>query len=50
MPGGSIEELMDSLLNKIVLLGDDVKVYCGHGEETMIGRERLHNPFLINTR
>ena len=46
LPGGSHAELMDSLLNKIVPLGDDVTVYSGHGPETTIGRERLTNPFL----
>jgi hydroxyacylglutathione hydrolase len=46
LPGGSSEELMDSLLNKIVPLGDDVEVYSGHGPVTTIGRERLTNPFL----
>lgn len=46
LPGGSSEQLMDSLMNKIVPLGDDVEVYSGHGELTTIGRERLTNPFL----
>lgn len=46
LPGGSSEQLMDSLLNKIVPLGDDVAVYSGHGPETTIGQERRTNPFL----
>lgn len=46
LPGGSSQELMDSILNKIVPLGDDVEVYSGHGPVTTIGRERLTNPFL----
>ena len=46
LPGGSYEALMDSLLNKIIPLGDDVTVYSGHGPDTAIGRERLSNPFL----
>ena len=46
LPGGSTEQLMDSLLNKIVTLGDDVTVYSGHGPETTVGRERRANPFL----
>jgi glyoxylase-like metal-dependent hydrolase (beta-lactamase superfamily II) len=46
LPGGSYEALMDSLLNKIIPLGDDVAVYSGHGPDTTIGRERLTNPFL----
>jgi glyoxylase-like metal-dependent hydrolase (beta-lactamase superfamily II) len=44
--GGSHEQLMDSLLNKLVLLGDDVEVHSGHGPVTTIGHERLTNPFL----
>ena len=46
LPGGSTEQLMDSLFNKILPLGDDVEVYSGHGPTTMIGQERLTNPFL----
>lgn len=46
LPGGSYDELMDSLTNKIVTLGDDVAVYSGHGARTTIGRERQTNPFL----
>jgi glyoxylase-like metal-dependent hydrolase (beta-lactamase superfamily II) len=46
LPGGSSRQLMDSLLNKIVPLGDDVEVYSGHGPVTTIGRERQTNPFL----
>jgi glyoxylase-like metal-dependent hydrolase (beta-lactamase superfamily II) len=46
LPGGSTEQLFDSLENKILPLGDDVIVYSGHGPETTIGHERLTNPFL----
>jgi hydroxyacylglutathione hydrolase len=46
LPGGSAEQLMDSLMNKIIPLGDDVEVYSGHGPQTTIGRERKTNPFL----
>ena len=46
LPGGSTEQLMDSLFNKILTLGDDVEVYSGHGELTTIGEERRTNPFL----
>ncbi len=49
LPGGSSEELMDSLLNKIVPLGDEVEVHSGHGPVTTIGQERLTNPFLTGT-
>src|SRR5205085_4860076 len=46
LPGGSYEQLLDSLLNKLVPLGDDVVVYSGHGPQTTIGQERRTNPFL----
>jgi glyoxylase-like metal-dependent hydrolase (beta-lactamase superfamily II) len=46
LPGGSTEQLLASLFNKILPLGDDVVVYSGHGELTTIGRERRTNPFL----
>jgi len=46
LPGGSTEQLMESLFNKILPLGDDVTVYSGHGPATTIGRERQTNPFL----
>lgn len=46
LPGGSTEQLMDSLFNKILPLGDDVEVHSGHGPTTTIGQERRTNPFL----
>jgi glyoxylase-like metal-dependent hydrolase (beta-lactamase superfamily II) len=46
LPGGSTQQLLDSIQEKILTLGDDVVVYSGHGPETTIGRERRTNPFL----
>ena len=46
LPGGSTEQLMDSLFNKILPLGDEVEVLSGHGPNTTIGYERRTNPFL----
>jgi hydroxyacylglutathione hydrolase len=46
LPGGSTEQLMDSIMNKLLPLGDDVEVYSGHGPVTTIGVERRTNPFL----
>lgn len=48
LPGGSSEELMDSLFNKILPLGDEVEVLSGHGANTTIGYERRTNPFLTS--
>ena len=46
LPGGSHEQLMDSINTKILTLGDDFTVYSGHGRETTVGREKTSNPFL----
>jgi len=46
LPGGSLEEIMNSIRNKLLILPDHVKVYPGHGEVTTIGEERRNNPFL----
>ncbi len=46
LPGGNFDELIDSINNKILTLGDDFTVYTGHGAETAIEREKATNPFL----
>lgn len=46
LPGGDYEQLIASIRRNVLSLGDDFTVYCGHGPETTIGRERLNNPFL----
>lgn len=49
LPGGSTEQLLDSIQHKLLTLGDDVTVYSGHGPLTTIGEERLTNPFLTGS-
>lgn len=46
LPGGSFDQLIDSINNNILALGDDFTVYTGHGGETTTGREKASNPFL----
>lgn len=46
LPGGDYDRLMRSIHEVLVPLGDDVRVLCGHGPDTTIGRERARNPFL----
>ena len=46
LPGGDYAQLIASINEQILTLGDDFTVYCGHGEETTIGEEKAHNPFL----
>ena len=46
LPGGSMEVLMRSIEERLLTLPDETRVYPGHGPETNIGNERVHNPFL----
>jgi hydroxyacylglutathione hydrolase len=46
LPGGSMDLLMRSISEKLLTLPDETRVLSGHGPETTIGRERMHNPFL----
>jgi glyoxylase-like metal-dependent hydrolase (beta-lactamase superfamily II) len=47
LPGGSFEQLMASMAEKILPLDDDVTVLPGHGPATTVGRERRTNPFVL---
>lgn len=38
--------LMQSIRQQLLTLPDETVVWPGHGAETTIGREKLHNPFL----
>jgi hydroxyacylglutathione hydrolase len=44
--GGSTEEIMKSLMTKLLVLPDETVVHPGHGPSTFIGREKQSNPFL----
>ncbi|WP_336294245.1 MBL fold metallo-hydrolase [Bartonella sp. CB169] len=46
LPFCSHEELMKSLKEKILPLGEDVRFICGHGPQSSLGYELQHNPFL----
>jgi glyoxylase-like metal-dependent hydrolase (beta-lactamase superfamily II) len=46
LPGGSLDVLLDSILNHLFPLGDDVTALPGHGQQTTLGRERRFNPWL----
>jgi glyoxylase-like metal-dependent hydrolase (beta-lactamase superfamily II) len=46
LEGGDYEVLSRSIREKLFPLGDDVKVLPGHMDETYIGYEKKHNPFV----
>ena len=46
LPTGSHAQMEETLMHKIWPLADELRVLPGHGEETTIGAERAHNPYL----
>ena len=44
--GGSFEQIIPSIKERLMTLDDNVKVLPGHGDDSTIGTERRHNPFL----
>ena len=46
LDGGEYDDEIRSIMEKIMILDSDMKVYPGHGPSTNIGHERTHNPFL----
>jgi hydroxyacylglutathione hydrolase len=44
--GGSPEQILRSIHQKLLILPDETIVYPGHGAATTIGQERAGNPFL----
>ena len=45
-PTGNAGQLNRAIMDKLMRLPDDVKVFPGHGESTTVGYERVNNPFL----
>jgi hydroxyacylglutathione hydrolase len=46
LPGGNHQQLLDSIRDKVLPLGDQMGFLCGHGPGSRIGDERRSNPFL----
>lgn len=45
-PGGSMQEIVFSIKEKLFKLPDDMTVYPGHGDATSIGYEKKNNPYI----
>lgn len=45
LPGGSHEQLLESIRSKLFTLPDNVVAYPGHGPDTTIGHEKRCNPY-----
>jgi hydroxyacylglutathione hydrolase len=48
--GGSYEEILRSIDEKLLAFSDETAVFPGHGPATSIGEERRYNPFLKQFR
>ncbi len=45
-PGGSASTLVRSIVDKLLVLPEDTKVFPGHMDPSVIGVEKQYNPFL----
>lgn len=45
--GGDFDEIINSIKGKLLPLGDNVKVYPGHGPSSTITYEKQRNPYLV---
>ncbi len=46
LPGGSYEDLMTSLRDRILPMDDDTRLFPGHGPDTTVREEKAENPYL----
>jgi hydroxyacylglutathione hydrolase len=46
LPGGDMEVLKKSIVNQIYTLPDETILYPGHGSTTLVGKEKISNPFV----
>lgn len=44
--GGDYNQIISSIVNKIIPLGDAVEIYPGHGPKSSVRFEKTRNPFL----
>ncbi len=47
LPGGSYQDLFQSIRQHVLTMPDETRLFTGHGPATTVGRERMSNPFLI---
>lgn len=46
LPGGDMDVLMKSIVNQLYTLPDETILYPGHGSSTLVGKEKISNPFV----
>ncbi|MEZ4554080.1 MAG: MBL fold metallo-hydrolase [Dehalococcoidia bacterium] len=48
MPGGSYEQEMDSICDRLLTLPEETMVLPGHMQETSVAAEKAQNPFVLD--
>ena len=46
LPGGDWDTLENSIRTQIFTMPDDTRLLSGHGPETIVGNEKMYNPFV----
>ena len=46
LPGGDMNLLMTSIREQVYTLPDETILYPGHGSSTLVGKEKISNPFI----
>ena len=46
LPGGNFEQIRSSVKKVLKMFDDETPIYCGHGEFTSVGYEKVHNPVI----
>ena len=46
LKGGEYDDLIKSIMEKLIFLDPEIEIFPGHGPESSIGQERNTNPFL----
>ncbi len=47
LPGGSYPTLMDSIIERVIPLGGNTRIFPGHGTQSTIAHEVMFNPFIV---
>jgi glyoxylase-like metal-dependent hydrolase (beta-lactamase superfamily II) len=48
LPGGSLDELLQSVREQALTLPDETRLIPGHGPTTTVGKEKKDNPYLVD--
>lgn len=47
LPGGDYPTLMESIIERVIPLGGDTRIFPGHGPHSTVAHEVMFNPFIV---